>query len=99
MHRTVTRLALIGMGLLSTPAWAQGWADFASAFPMFPCQDGWMACRVDGAAVTPDLQKDNTMALAPPPPLQIPAAPSLALFCLSTWIRVTSILTPEHPSG
>src|SRR5260221_11801541 len=40
-----------------------------------------------------------TIALAPPPPLQIPAAPSFPLFCLRTFISVTRILAPEHPSG
>lgn len=40
-----------------------------------------------------------TMALAPPPPLQIPAAPVLPPFCFSTLIRVTMILAPLHPSG
>lgn len=40
-----------------------------------------------------------TIADAPPPPLQIAAAPYLALFCLRTLIRVTIILEPELPSG
>ena len=39
------------------------------------------------------------IALAPPPPLQIAAAPYLALFCFKTLIKVTIILEPEFPSG
>ena len=39
------------------------------------------------------------MAEAPPPPLQIPAAPIFPLFCDSTFKRVTTILAPEQPSG
>ena len=40
-----------------------------------------------------------TIALAPPPPLQIAAAPYFALFCLRTLINVTIILEPELPRG
>ena len=32
-------------------------------------------------------------------PLQVPAAPILALFCLSIFIKVTIILAPEQPNG
>ena len=39
------------------------------------------------------------MALAPPPPLHIPAAPILPLFCFNTFIRVTIILAPLQPKG
>jgi hypothetical protein len=41
----------------------------------------------------------TTIAEAPPPPLQIPAAPYFPLFCLSTLIRVTIILDPLLPKG
>jgi hypothetical protein len=40
-----------------------------------------------------------TIAEAPPPPLQIAAAPTFALFCSRTLIKVTIILAPEQPSG
>ena len=40
-----------------------------------------------------------TIAEAPHPPLQIPAAPILPLFCFNTFIKVTIILEPELPSG
>ena len=39
------------------------------------------------------------MAEAPPPPLQIAAAPNLPLFCLRTCKSVTITLEPEFPSG
>ena len=40
-----------------------------------------------------------TIAEAPPPPLQIAAAPYFPLFCFRTLIKVTMILEPELPSG
>lgn len=39
------------------------------------------------------------MAEAPPPPLQIPAAPYLALFCFKTFSSVIIILAPLQPKG
>jgi len=39
------------------------------------------------------------IADAPPPPLQITANPSLALFCFTTFIRVVVIRAPEDPIG
>ena len=39
------------------------------------------------------------IAEAPPPPLQIAAAPILPLFCFNTLINVTTTLEPELPSG
>ena len=39
------------------------------------------------------------MAEAPPPPLQMPAAPSRAPFCLSTESRVTTMRAPLQPIG
>lgn len=40
-----------------------------------------------------------TIALAPPPPLQIAAAPYFPPFCLRILIKLTIILDPELPSG
>ena len=40
-----------------------------------------------------------TIAEAPPPPLQIPAAPYFPLFCFKTLINVTMILDPLLPKG
>ena len=40
-----------------------------------------------------------TMALAPPPPSQIPAAPYFALLALSTLMSVTMIRAPLQPKG
>lgn len=60
MSRTTPFLALILGGLAaSTAAFAGGWGDYADAFPLFPCQDGWMACLVDGESVNPDLLKSG----------------------------------------
>ena len=39
------------------------------------------------------------MALAPPPPLQIPAAPILALFCFKIDVSAMMILAPDTPKG
>ena len=39
------------------------------------------------------------MAEAPPPPLQMAAAPNVALFCSNMFKSVMVILAPEHPRG
>ena len=39
------------------------------------------------------------MALAPPPPLQIPATPIFPPLCLSTEVSVERIRAPEAPIG
>ena len=44
-------------------------------------------------------KRSITIADAPPPPLQIAAAPILASFCSNTLMSVMRIRTPEHPSG
>ena len=55
MLRITAALAL----LVSTQAAnAQSWGDYESAFPLFPCQDGWVACLVDGESLNPDLQAE-----------------------------------------
>ena len=57
MSRVTVPLALIfGSVAVGTAAWATSWEDFSAAYPKFPCQDGWMGCIVDGAALSPDLQ-------------------------------------------
>jgi len=38
---------------------AGSWSDFEEAFPAYPCHDGWMACRVDGESITPDMRSDG----------------------------------------
>jgi hypothetical protein len=43
------------LALLATrPAHAAGWSDFEALFPAFPCSDGWMACLVGDAALSPE---------------------------------------------
>src|SRR5688572_2616704 len=66
MSRIPTFLALLAGGaFFGSVAFAAGWSDYSAAFPAFPCQDGWMACVVDGKTVTPDLQKGSTGLLQP----------------------------------
>src|SRR5690606_18786153 len=43
--------------------------------------------------------RSNTRALAPPPPLHIPATPIRAFCCSSTESSVTTMRAPEAPSG
>jgi hypothetical protein len=43
--------------------------------------------------------RSTMIALAPPPPLQIAAAPIFAFRCFSTFSSVTTILLPLLPSG
>ncbi|MBW1878548.1 MAG: hypothetical protein JRI25_00810 [Deltaproteobacteria bacterium] len=46
------------LALFPAPALAAEWADFAPAFPLTACQDGWVACRVGDEVVNPDLRPD-----------------------------------------
>ena len=39
------------------------------------------------------------IAEAPPPPLQIAAAPKVLFFVVNALIKVTTIRAPEHPNG
>lgn len=55
MRRASLLVLLAVLAGRATDAHAQGWSSFTAAFPSFPCQDGWMACLVGGAAVTPEL--------------------------------------------
>lgn len=57
--------AVLALSLGATPAFAGGWSDFVSSFPVSPCQDGWLGCIVGGEAVGPNLGRDQTGAPAP----------------------------------
>jgi len=58
--------AAVLVGLLIAPAaLAAGWADFESVFPVFPCQDGWMACYENGTRITPDPTPDDEGRMEP----------------------------------
>ncbi|TVQ91050.1 MAG: hypothetical protein EA397_11180 [Deltaproteobacteria bacterium] len=65
MRTTAALTTFLALTFGSTPAFAGGWADFASAFPLSPCQDGWLGCIVNGEAVGPNLAKDSTGAPTP----------------------------------
>ena len=53
-------MALLVGTAVAGPAQAQSWSDFAEAFPLLPCHDGWAACIVDGDHVDPGLVSDST---------------------------------------
>ncbi len=55
--RAMMLSVVASLGLASS-AQAAGWADFEAAFPLYPCQDGWVACRAGGGVVDPDLASD-----------------------------------------
>mmetsp|Transcript_49442 Transcript_49442/g.128977 ORF Transcript_49442/g.128977 Transcript_49442/m.128977 type:complete len:283 (+) Transcript_49442:339-1187(+) len=55
--------------------------------------------RCASSAWRPQPSRSITIALAPPPPLQMPAAPTLPPFCWSTWSSVTTIRAPLAPIG
>lgn len=42
------------LSLLSAPASAADWSDFADAFPVLPCSDGWAGCIVGSDTITPE---------------------------------------------
>lgn len=55
MFAAITVLGLLG----ATPASAQDtWSTYAAAFPLFPCQDGWMGCMSYGQHVDSELRRD-----------------------------------------
>ena len=54
--RMTLALSLLG---LSSVAAAAGWGDLGESFPVFPCNDGWAACLVDGQKVDPGMVKDS----------------------------------------
>src|SRR5262245_28384101 len=55
--------------MLNLPSWlfvavgfaqpAADWSSYSAAFPMFPCQDGWMGCVVADHHMSPELQQDS----------------------------------------
>ena len=47
------------LAALSFPAFAAGWSSFDNTFPALPCQDGWAACLVDGAATGQGALQDS----------------------------------------
>ncbi len=49
---------ILVFGVWSTPAFGGDWDDYAGAFPMFPCPDGWATCELDGVTVGPGLVID-----------------------------------------
>jgi hypothetical protein len=51
--------------MLGTTAVAGPWSDFSAAFPLVPCQDGWMGCIVKGQRLSPNLSMDQAGAPVP----------------------------------
>ncbi|MEQ1502788.1 MAG: hypothetical protein ABMB14_11190 [Myxococcota bacterium] len=51
-------LVALGACLWSTDALAGDWSSFSAAFPLLPCQDGWMGCVVYDQHVDPELRRD-----------------------------------------
>lgn len=54
------RITLLALMVGASVALAQNWSDHSEAFPLLPCQDGWVGCRVAGEAVSPALRSDGT---------------------------------------
>lgn len=63
--KTASGLALLALAATLGSASAEPWANYESAFPTFPCQDGWVGCVQDGRVLDPDLQADGTGMLNP----------------------------------
>ena len=58
---SIGTLAILALGSVAISNTAQaGWDEFTTAFPTYPCHDGWVACLVDGEKVDPALAKDTT---------------------------------------
>jgi hypothetical protein len=79
-------------------AFAQDWSSFREAFPLFPCQDGWMACEVDGQRLDPGLQRDGAGRV-------VPSDARLSWFELepsasfSPFVELTRYPAPEIPDA
>ena len=55
MRKALAITGLLALGFISTAAIAAGWSDYEAAFPVAPCQDGWVGCIVDGKVVSPEI--------------------------------------------
>ncbi|MBT3218020.1 MAG: hypothetical protein HN348_02935 [Proteobacteria bacterium] len=60
MRRSTFIFSMAIAALGASSAWAASWTDYSSAFPLYPCQDGWMGCIVDAQIINPDMGKDST---------------------------------------
>lgn len=65
MRHAAALTTFLALTFGSTTAMAGGWADFVSAFPLTPCQDGWLGCIINGEAVGPNLIRDSSGAPSP----------------------------------
>ena len=45
--------------LLSSVAGATGWSDFAPAFPVFPCVDGWSSCQTGDGVLSAEPKREG----------------------------------------
>lgn len=64
--KNASGLALLALCAVLGTASAEPWDDYSSAFPAFPCQDGWMGCVAEGGQrLEPELQPDGTGMLNP----------------------------------
>ncbi len=100
LRKTSVVLALL---FVSAPAMAAGWGDFVSAFPTQPCQDGWVACLLDGDAVSPELKATDSSNLPMPTDLRVSwfelkPTPSFSPFgTLSSYTGELPVAEPEPP--
>jgi hypothetical protein len=60
MRKAITTVGLGTLSLVFTAAWAGSWGNYNDSFPLFPCQDGWLGCVVDGEIHNTELVKDST---------------------------------------
>lgn len=63
-NRYISTLTIcLGLGFLASTPWlakAGGWSDFVAAFPINPCQDGWLGCiTADGEMRSSEMVKDG----------------------------------------
>ena len=48
MRKAATILSFLTVGVIATATHAGQWSDYGELFPLFPCQDGWLGCIIDG---------------------------------------------------
>lgn len=59
MRKAATILSLLTVGVFATATHAGQWSDYGELFPLYPCQDGWLGCIIDGDAHNSEMAMDT----------------------------------------
>ena len=59
MRKAATILSFLTVGVIATATHAGQWSDYGELFPLFPCQDGWLGCIIDGDVHNSEMAVDS----------------------------------------